>query len=295
MYNFAHRSTVNRSMPRHSEDREPGTGAAAASPGPRATTRIVQVLRILADHPQGATLTELADLSATPKTSLLALLRALTHAHYLAHDGGKYVLGVEAFKLGAAIVAQRRFPEIARPVMERLALEAGETILIGQLASDRPSMVYVMSAESRGAIRFIAGIGERRELFSSSGGRVLLAAMSEAQQAEYFRTADLRAHTPATRTHKRELKAILKEVAETGVAVTVEQSSADVVGFAAPIRDESGAVIAALVMGTPVSRGVPGMERFKALIARGAVEVSALLGYAGPHVPKAAVLAKPAA
>ncbi|WP_246024960.1 IclR family transcriptional regulator [Paraburkholderia dinghuensis] len=271
-------------MPRHSEDREPRTDAAAASPGPRATTRIVQVLRILADHPQGATLTELADLSATPKTSLLALLRALTHAHYLAHDGSKYVLGVEAFKLGAAIVAQRRFPEIARPVMERLALEAGETILIGQLASDRPSMVYVMSAESRSAIRFIAGIGERRELFSSSGGRVLLAAMSEAQQAEYFRTAELRAHTSATRTHKRELKAILKEVAETGVAATVEQSSADVVGFAAPIRDESGAVIAALVMGTPVSRGVPGMERFKALIMRGAVEVSALLGHAEPKI-----------
>jgi DNA-binding IclR family transcriptional regulator len=283
MYNFSHRSTVNPSMPRHSEDREPGTDA-AASPGPRATTRIVQVLRILADHPQGATLTELADLSATPKTSLLALLRALTHAHYLANNGGKYVLGVEAFKLGAAIVAQRRFPEIARPVMERLAMEAGETILIGQLASDRPSMVYVMSAESRSAIRFIAGIGERRELFSSSGGRVLLAAMSEAQQAEYFRTAEMRAHTPATRTHKRELKAILKEVAETGVAATVEQSSADVVGFAAPIRDETGAVIAALVMGTPVSRGVPGMERFKTLIARGAVEVSALLGYGGPLV-----------
>ncbi|MCX5543056.1 IclR family transcriptional regulator [Paraburkholderia sp. CNPSo 3076] len=262
------------------EDREAGIQS-TASPGPRATTRIVQVLRILADHPQGATLTELADLSATPKTSLLALLRALTHAHYLTHDGGKYALGVEAFKLGAAIVAQRRFPEIARPVMERLALEAGETILIGQLASDRPSMVYVMSAESRSAIRFIAGIGERRELFSSSGGRVLLAAMSEAQQTEYFRTAEMRAHTPATRTQKRELKALIKEVADTGVAATVEQSSADVVGFAAPIRDESGAVIAALVMGTPVSRGVPGMERFKALIARGAAEVSALLGYAG--------------
>ncbi|WP_244314870.1 IclR family transcriptional regulator [Paraburkholderia unamae] len=183
--------------------RKPGTEATTASPGPRATTRIAQVLRILADHPQGATLTGLAELSATPKTSLLALLRALTHAHYLAHNGGKYALGVEAFKLGAAIVAQRRFPEIARPVMERLALEAGETILIGQLASDRPSMVYVMSAESRSAIRFIAGIGERRELFSSSGGRVLLAAMSEAQQAEYLRTADLRAHTPATRTLAR--------------------------------------------------------------------------------------------
>ncbi len=291
MYNFSHRSTVNRSMAHHPEDREPGTES-TASPGPRATTRIVQVLRILADHPQGATLTELADLSATPKTSLLALLRALTHAHYLTHNGGKYALGVEAFKLGAAIVAQRRFPEIARPVMERLALEAGETILIGQLASDRPSMVYVMSAESRSAIRFIAGIGERRELFSSSGGRVLLAAMSEAQQAEYFRTAELRAHTPVTRTQKRELKALLKEVAETGVAVTVEQSSADVVGFAAPIRDESGTVIAALVMGTPVSRGVPGMERFKALIARGAVEVSALLGYAGPST---LAFSKPAA
>ncbi|PVX82692.1 hypothetical protein C7402_10865 [Paraburkholderia unamae] len=81
-------------------------------------------------------------------------------------------------------------------------------------------------------------------------------------------------------------------MAQTGVAATVEQSSADVMGFAAPIRDEPGAVIATLVMGTPVSRGVPGMERFKALIARGAADVSALLGYAGPH---AFALAKPVA
>lgn len=98
--------------------------------------------------------------------------------------------------------------------------------------------------------------------------------------------------TRPPRARSRELKAIIKDVAQTGVAATVEQSSADVMGFAAPIRDEPGAVIATLVMGTPVSRGVPGMERFKALIARGAADVSALLGYAGPH---AFALAKPVA
>lgn len=278
MYNSASRSTVHSTatafMPSDIEDR-----ASSASPGPRATTRIVQVLRILAELPEGATLSQLAELAATPKTSLLALLRALAHAHYLVHRDGRYSLGVEAFKLGAAIVAQRRFPEIARPVMERIALDAGETVLIGQLASDRPSLVYVMSAESRHAIRFIAGIGERRELYSSSGGRVLLAALPEPQQTQYFRDTPFAAHTPYTVTNKREIRRLVKEAGETGVAVTVEQSSIDVVGFGAPIRDETGAVIAALVMGSPTSRGIPQMERFKALIVQGAVEVSALLGF----------------
>lgn len=282
MYNSASRSTATQFMPSDIEDHE--SGGAAASPGPRATTRIVQVLRILAELPAGATLSQLSELAATPKTSLLALLRALTHAHYLVHRDGKYSLGVESFKLGAAIVAQRRFPEIARPVMERIALEAGETVLIGQLASDRPSLVYVMSAESRHAIRFIAGIGERRELYSSSGGRVLLAAMSGAQQAEYFRTTAIVPHTPYTVTNKRELRRLVKEAGDTGMAVTVNQSSLDVVGFGAPIRDETGTVIAALVMGTPASRGIPQMERFKVLMVQGAAEISELLGFDAERV-----------
>lgn len=264
-------------MPR---DAEPHPSASTtAFQGPRATARIVQVLRLLAELPGGATLSQLSELSATPKTSLLALLRALTFEQYLAHRDGKYTLGVEAFRLGAAIVAQRRFPEIARPVMERVALEAGETVLIGQAAADRPSLVYIMSVESTKAIRFIAGIGERRELYSSSGGRVLLAAMTPEQQEAYFRSVPLVAQTPTTITNKRELRRLIREVEETGSAVTIEQSSVDVVGFASPIRDEAGQVIAALVMGTPTSRGIPQRDRFEALISEGAAEVSGLLGF----------------
>jgi DNA-binding IclR family transcriptional regulator len=277
MYNLRSNFPPPSSMPSDTEEHDsdlPGT-----SPGPRATARIVQVLRILAEQPEGATLTQLSGLCATPKTSLLALLRALTFEQYLVHQDGKYTLGVEAFKLGAAIVAQRRFPELARPVMKRIALEAGETVLIGQLASDRPSLVYVMTEESRKAIRFIAGLGERRELYSSSGGRVLLANMPAEQREHYFKSVAFVAHTPFTVTNKREIRRFIKEAEETGMAVTVDQSSIDVVGFASPIRDETGAVIAVLVMGTPSSRGIPQMERFKTLIRAGANEISTALGY----------------
>jgi DNA-binding IclR family transcriptional regulator len=276
MYNPADRSSSILPMPSDTDTQESG---ASTYRGPRATARIVQVLRLLADLPAGATLSQLSELSATPKTSLLALLRALTFEQYLVHRDGKYTLGLESFRLGAAIVAQRRFPEIARSIMERLALEAGETVLIGQHASDRLSLVYVMSAESRKAIRFIAGIGERRELYSSSGGRILLAAMAAEEQARYFKSISITQQTPFTITSKPELRRLIRDAAETGGAVTVEQSSVDVVGFASPIRDETGTVIAALVMGTPTSRGIPQMERFKMLIRHGADEISRLLGY----------------
>lgn len=72
---------------------------------------------------------------------------------------------------------------------------------------------------------------------------------------------------------------MINEVAEAGVAVTVDQNDIDVVGFGAPIRDEAGDVIAALVMGTPKSRGIPQMDRFKQLIQRGADEISKMLGH----------------
>ncbi|WP_258181146.1 IclR family transcriptional regulator [Burkholderia multivorans] len=252
---------------------------AAELPGPRATTRIVHILRLLAELPDGATLTHLSELTATPKTSLLALLRALTFAEYLVHSDGKYSLGVEAFKLGAAIVAQRRFPEIARPVMERIAREAGETVLIGQLASDRPSLVYIMSAESRHAIRFIAGIGERRELYSSSGGRILLAFMPAEKREQYLKSVTPTLLTPYTTTNKRELRRLIGEAASSGIAITVDQNDLDVVGFGAPILNEAGEAIATLVMGTPKSRGIPQMDRFKRLIVEGAREISQMLGF----------------
>ncbi|AYZ01403.1 IclR family transcriptional regulator [Burkholderia multivorans] len=251
----------------------------AELPGPRATTRIVHILRLLAELPDGATLTHLSELTATPKTSLLALLRALTFAEYLVHSDGKYSLGVEAFKLGAAIVAQRRFPEIARPVMERIAREAGETVLIGQLASDRPSLVYIMSAESRHAIRFIAGIGERRELYSSSGGRILLAFMPAEKREQYLKSVTPTLLTPYTTTNKRELRRLIGEAASSGIAITVDQNDLDVVGFGAPILNEAGEAIATLVMGTPKSRGIPQMDRFKGLILEGAREISQMLGF----------------
>jgi DNA-binding IclR family transcriptional regulator len=72
-----------------------------------ALTRVLQLLRILADHPAGLALTPLCVAMNAPKTSVLSLLRGLTTHGYLQHDDTIYQLGPESFSLGASLVSAR--------------------------------------------------------------------------------------------------------------------------------------------------------------------------------------------
>ncbi|MGH7126406.1 MAG: IclR family transcriptional regulator, partial [Stellaceae bacterium] len=167
------------------------------SPGaPRSATRIPQLLRVLADLPDGATLSSLSESSGTPKSSLLSLLRTLTQNGFLQRRDGRYTIGPEAMKLAAAIVAQRKFPDIAFPIVNTLANSSGESAFLASLAEDAPEAVYTYRADSANALRFIAEVGSREPLYCSAVGRVLLAFQPSDWREQYLRSVRLAARTP---------------------------------------------------------------------------------------------------
>lgn len=260
------------------EGNEPALGK-AVYPAPRTAVRIVRILQFVAERAEGASLAQLSSGLGAPKTSLFSLLRALADSHYLIQADGRYNLGSAAFALGSAIVGRRHFPEVAMPIMRALAEESGETIFISELVPGEPVAVYIARAESTNPIRFMASIGERRPLYSSSGGRVLLAYRPQKWQDDYLKSTKLVAHTPRTVTDKAELRKILKSIRETGLSRTHEDVHEGVSAFAAPIFDRSGQVIAALALASPTSRAVDKAETFAALVKKAAGVISDVMGY----------------
>lgn len=74
---------------------------------PMALTRVLHLLRLLADRPGGLSLAQLSAALGAPKTSVLSLLRGLTAHCYLQRSDGLYRLGPESLALGAQLVAAR--------------------------------------------------------------------------------------------------------------------------------------------------------------------------------------------
>ena len=241
--------------------------------------RLLEVLSILSTLPEGASLAQLSQLTGTPKTSLLALLRALTSTGHLEHADLIYMLGPESFALGLAIAAQRRFPRVIRPVLEKLADACGETVLVAELARNRQEVVYIDKIESTRAVRFIANVGERRPLYASSGGRILLAFQSATFQADYLDSVHIKPLNEKKPIRIAQLREILREARDTGVTRTEEDVNEGVAGFAAPIFEENGNIAAALVIGAPLQRGIRERDQLSAQVVEFAAEASRIMGY----------------
>lgn len=249
------------------------------SRAPRSAARIPQLLRLLAELPDGETLSYLSKSTATPKSSLLALLRALTQSGFLQRRDERYAIGPEAVKLASAIVAKRRFPEIAIPIVDALANDTGESAFLARLADDAPEAVYIYRADSTSALRFTAEVGSREPLYSSAVGRVLLAFQSEGWRERYLGSVKLVARTPKTIKSKRRLRRMIEDIRRRHQALSFEETIEGVAGIAAPVFDRTGTLMAGLVIGAPASRALSKIPMLEARVRTAAAEISSLMGY----------------
>jgi DNA-binding IclR family transcriptional regulator len=259
-----------------------GGNAVSDSAAPRSVHRIMRILDDLCSRPTGASLATLSDSIGTPKSSLLNLLRGLTASQHLSFVDGLYQLGPEAYGLASAITATRRFlgfAELARPVMRRIVDQTHETSVLAVMSTDKRSAVYVEKFESPTAIRFSATVGDSRPLLWSAVGRVLLAFQVDHWLNEYMRTVKMVRHTPHTEINRARLRAILEEVRKNHVAAPFDQGTFGVAGFAAPIFDSSGTIVAAIGIAAPTERARANANKLSSTIYDAGREISRTMGY----------------
>ncbi len=191
----------------------------------------------------------LADIDGTlgmHRSTVHRLVLTLERQRYLRRDatGNSYSLAVKPITLGAVALESLEFRKVVRPHLERLCLATGQTVDLGVLEDG--DVVYldeVMDA-ARGQFRHPAGT--KAPAHGTALGKVLLAALPTHTQREILSRKPLRRYTSHTVTDVETLLKSVKEVGERGYALDLGEYEYLVSSVAAPIRDPSGAVIAAL-------------------------------------------------
>ncbi|MBA0052552.1 IclR family transcriptional regulator [Streptomyces sp. AJS327] len=247
-----------------------------------AVSRALDVLELFLDAEDALSAPEITRRLELPRTSVHELVTTLAARGYLLPvpgQPGRYRLGVRTFQLGSRYAERLDLATEGQQVARGVAAACGETVHVAIL--EGPEVLYVAKVDSTHAVRMVSATGRRLPAHCTAVGKMLLASLDEAElSARLTAATPLTALTEHSHTAPEALLAELAGVRRRGRAVEERESNPDVCCVAAPVREASGRVAAALSVSVPMVRWTTerGAELAE-LAAEGARELSARLGY----------------
>ena len=166
-------------------------------------------------------------------------------------ETGKYRLGLAFFELGTLVRRKMDVTTEAQGEIHALADSSGETVQLAIL--DHLTVLYIRIRESRQAVRLSSGLGSRAPAHCTGVGKALLA-YQPAEIVQQVVENGLKRHTDNTITDPEKLRAELASIRARGYAIDDEEIEVGLRCVAAPIRDHSGRVVAAISVAAPVQR-----------------------------------------
>jgi IclR family transcriptional regulator, pca regulon regulatory protein len=209
-----------------------------------ALARGLDVIRAFQPRQPVMSLAAVAAAAGLARPTARRMLLTLSDLGYVRAVDGGFELTPRVLDLGMSYVLSKGLWEIARPHMEALVAQTHESSSIAQL--DGSDILYVARVAVPKIIALAVTIGTRFPAMQTSLGKVMLAALppDEAEQvlAEPSRSGIAARWQPAA----AERAAELRDVRARGWALTDEQLALGIRSVAAPLRDGSGRVIAAM-------------------------------------------------
>lgn len=216
----------------------------------RAAARVLDILDLLKNSPDGASISEIATGVDLPKSSVFRYLATLESRDYVEQDPdtGAYRFGL------AFLLSHTRYRQIlaarAKPYLEKLRDRFQETINLAILDGNR--ITYLEIVESQRAIRFAARPGDRDPIHSSALGKAIASTLDEARVREILETEGMPKRTPHTITGVEELLAELQVIRKRGYAFDNRENEEDGRCVAVPIPGTATPV--ALSLSAPAVR-----------------------------------------
>jgi IclR family pca regulon transcriptional regulator len=196
-----------------------------------------------ADH-RSMSLTEVATAAGLARPTARRLLLTLEELGFVRSTGGTFQLTPKVLTLGMAYVGALGLWDIARPHLEALVARTGESSSMAQL--DGSDIVYVARVSVPKLIALRVDIGTRFPAVQTSQGKVLLAALSPAELEAALAEPSRAGLPPYIGRSPERLRDELTEVRARGWALADEELAPGVRSVAAPVRDGTGTVRAAM-------------------------------------------------
>jgi len=198
------------------------------------------------DRPRQS-IAEVSAASGLDRATARRCLLTLAHHGYADYDGKFFTLRPRILRLGTACLATMPLPQIVQPLLDALSERIGQSSSVSIL--DGAEIVYVARAAQRKVMSIGLMPGSRLPAYCTSMGRILLAALPEADVQEILRRHPPAPRTPLTRTTPEAIFAELTKIRAQGYAVIDQEVEIGLRSIAVPIRNVHRQTVAALNIG----------------------------------------------
>ena len=245
-----------------------------------ALERGLRLLMEFSRHERTLTPPELARRLDVPRSTVFRMLSTLEELGFVERtDGGRaFRLGISVLRLGFEYLSSLDLTELGTPVLGRLRDRV--SCACNLVVRDRRSIVYVAKVAPASWIASSVTVGTRLPAHATVFGRVLLRDMSLDQLRALYPEEHLEQHTEQTPATTLALFDLLQSDREQTCVVGQGFFESSISTVAAEVRNETGAIVAALGATVPYATIDPALrESLITNIGEAADELSAALGY----------------
>ncbi|OIH85107.1 hypothetical protein BLJ79_07910 [Arthrobacter sp. UCD-GKA] len=200
--------------------------------------RAFDLLEVMAQIPQGASIAQLSIASDLPRSTVARLLASLFDAGVVARPGSDrhWVLGPTIMRLTRAVTPAFDLPERSSVIMQQITDELEETTMLAVPTGQTTARVI---NEIRGPK--LIGVtspwaGQSIDSPASGFVRQLLAEMPKLQSDKIVHSMIFERHTPKTIVDGETLKRAIEKIRKDGYAVVVDEFEEGLAGLALPVR-----------------------------------------------------------
>ena len=209
-------------------------------------------------------------------------------AGYLVRDSDtrRYRPGIKVLQLGFTAISSLDIRQVARPYLEQLSQQVGETVSLSVL--DGMEIVYIDRVRNQQIVGVVLGMGSRLPAYCASMGKAMLAHLPPEELRRRLDQAGLKPRTPKSLVDWAALEDELERVRQQGYAINDEELEIGLRAVAAPIWDSSNQVVAAAnITGSAAMLSLERLESELALAVRHtANQISQALGYSAERMAK---------
>ncbi|WP_289151044.1 IclR family transcriptional regulator C-terminal domain-containing protein [uncultured Salipiger sp.] len=207
-------------------------------------------LRVLecfgAEHPRRS-VSEVAAATGLDRATARRCLLTLHAEGYAEYDGKYFTLTPRTLRLGMGALASLPLSQVVQPWLDQLTEQIGQSCSVSIL--DGAEIVYLARAAQRRVMSIGLMPGSRLPAHCTSMGRVLLAALPEAEARAIVEGSDLTPRTAFSLPDPEEVLARIAEVGRLGYALIDQEVETGLRSIAVPVLDARGATVAALNTG----------------------------------------------
>jgi IclR family pca regulon transcriptional regulator len=215
--------------------------------------RGLAVIHAFQERKRHLTIAQISHRTEIPRASVRRCLYTLMQLGYVTNNGHIWSLLPKVLTLGHAYLSSTPMAEAAQPILDRLSDQLDEACSMATLEGEE--ILYV--ARSSIPLRLVSvnlSIGSRLPAYCTAMGQILLAGLDDSALQEYLANVSLQVRTSRTLRTVEALHEVLMETRERGWVISDQELELGLRSLAVPLRDPAGQVVAALNVGTPVSR-----------------------------------------